>query len=65
MEFYKGENEYTDGISVENEILEIVRNQGHVNHEVLKNVSWPIFYHLSPLRENILNWYPLKRAVPY
>ncbi|WP_405154092.1 glycoside hydrolase family 99-like domain-containing protein [Paenibacillus sp. FSL K6-0108] len=62
MEFYKGENEYTDGISVENEILEIVRNQGHVNHEVLKNVSWPIFYHLSPLRENILNWYPFKEG---
>lgn len=26
MEFYKGENEYIDGIFVENEILEIVCN---------------------------------------
>ena len=23
--------------------------------------SWPIFYHLSPLRENIIEWVPLKK----
>lgn len=56
-EFYNGETEYSDG-SVEDTILEIVKS--HDNLEELSDFkdNWAIFYHLSHLRENILNWYP-------
>lgn len=60
MKYYYNEENYSDGYEIENEILEIVRNQQHHYLEKLDNVSWPLFYHLSPLRHNILNWYPFK-----
>lgn len=57
LNFYQGENEYSDG-EIEQELLEIVKSTDDYE-EVLKNdYRWPILYHLSPLRENIINWYP-------
>ncbi len=58
-EFYNGETEYSDG-SVEDDMLKIVKT--HDNLEELNDFkdNWAIFYHLSHLRENILNWYPFK-----
>ncbi|GAV12380.1 glycoside hydrolase family 99-like domain-containing protein [Paenibacillus sp. NAIST15-1] len=61
LKYYKNETEYSDGAAVEDEILEIVRNKGDNVLKELGSVSWPIFYHLSHLRENILNWYPFKK----
>ena len=50
---------YSDG-DIENVLLEIVKNKNE--DEVLKNIkNWVLFYHLSPRRENILNWYPFKQ----
>lgn len=31
--------------------------QDKIEQILVSNPSWPIFYHLSPIRENILNWY--------
>lgn len=59
-DFYKGETEYSDG-SVEDIILDIVRNNSKLEKYYENNENWPIFYHLSHLRENILNWYPFKK----
>lgn len=50
---------YSDG-DVEQEILKIFqsKNQNKIVNEILtNNPSWPLRYHLSPIRENILNWY--------
>lgn len=53
---YDGTDYYSDG-AIEDEILELVES-GRSIEEILKNDSrWPILYHLSPTRENILNWY--------
>lgn len=57
--FYKGENEYSDG-EFEDTILDIVKNNRNLEEYYGRDDNWPIFYHLSHLRENILNWYPFK-----
>lgn len=57
LDFYQGEDGYSDG-SIEVELLEKLKS-GISPEEILKNDSrWPVIYHFSPLRENILNWYP-------
>lgn len=57
--FYSGEDLYTDG-SIEDRILEICRKQGQ--YEALRTSSeWPILYHLSDIRENLLEWYPFTK----
>lgn len=57
LTYFGGENLYSDG-DVEEEILEIAKS-GHSMDE-LSSVSFPVLYHLSKVRENILNWYPFK-----
>jgi len=59
LEYYTGTDHYSDG-DIENELLEIVKNN-HDFTEILRNDDrWPILYHLSPIRQNIINWYPFK-----
>ncbi len=60
--FYKGTDLYSDG-SIEDELLEIAKKYAGKDtknpfQEVLEqDTRWPILYHLSPIRENILDWY--------
>jgi 2-polyprenyl-3-methyl-5-hydroxy-6-metoxy-1,4-benzoquinol methylase len=61
LDYYKNENNYSDGTQIEDDILNIVMNKAHMGPDHQHSVSWPILYHLSPLRENILNWYPFKK----
>lgn len=59
--FYKGSDEYSDG-DIENALLDLVSSQDDVM-EILKNDDrWPILYHLSPVRQNILEWYPFREG---
>lgn len=57
---YPGEDLYCDG-AVEDEILEIVKSRSEVEYAdiIEEKKSWPILYHLSPLRENIVDWLPM------
>lgn len=57
---YSGRDYYSDG-EVEDTILKIVTEQYPVDHEDAFNrqPNWPVLYHLSPLRENILEWIPM------
>ncbi len=57
LDFYSGEDLYSDG-DIERKILELVR-QG-VKLEDIDEPEFPIVYHLSKERENVLNWYPFK-----
>ena len=52
---YPGQDFYCDG-AVEDEILEIVKNYAQVEYAgiIEERKSWPVLYHLSPLRENIV-----------
>ena len=57
---YPGEDYYCDG-EVEDEILEIARNYSAVEYQriIEERKTWPILYHLSPLRGNIVEWLPI------
>lgn len=59
--FYSGNDSYTDG-EVEDRLLEIVKNNpgGMYSNEIASELSWPVLYHLSDIRENIINWYDFK-----
>lgn len=54
-DYYSGEDLYSDG-PIEDVLLEFVKNHQHDEYEqyILKQKSWPIFYHLSHFRENII-----------
>lgn len=59
--FYKGTDAYSDG-SIEDDILEIVcREDYEEKRDVLIGDDYTIAYHLSPIRENVLNWYPFTK----
>lgn len=57
---YPGEDFYCDG-SVEDEILDIVKNRSQAEYAgiIEESGSWPVLYHLSTLRENIVEWIPM------
>ena len=59
---YPGEDYYSDG-DVEDELLDITRNYAAVEYGriIEERKSWPILYHLSPLRENIVEWLPITK----
>ena len=56
---YPGKDLYTDG-AIEDEMLEIARNyrEEEWNQVIAERASWPILYHFSHIRENILSWLP-------
>lgn len=59
-EYYDGMDYYSDGDAVEEKLLEICRN--HRVEETLKeSSSWPLLYHLSDIRGNIIEWYPMNK----
>lgn len=60
--YYKGTDVYSDG-SIEDDILEIVcREDYRENKDVFIRDNYVLAYHLSAVRENILNWYPFKAS---
>lgn len=61
--FYNGVDSYTDGDLIENEILNIVKNTPKEKFEeiIFDKKKWPILYHLSDIRTNVLEWVPIKK----
>lgn len=59
---YPGEDFYSDG-AVEDELLRIVKEYGKEEFPriIEEKAEWPIFYHLSAQRENIIDWVPFDR----
>ncbi len=58
---YSGTDYYSDG-DVEDKLLRIVSERTPEEYEQVigERASWPILYHLSPLRQNILEWVPME-----
>ncbi len=54
--FYSGTDTYSDG-AIEDRILEIARSGRDVEEELTGGNDWAVLYHLSPIRENLLEWY--------
>lgn len=61
LDFYKGEDLYCDG-ETEKDILEYEKKyqEEQFNQIFKEDIRWPIFYHMTALRKNIINWYPFK-----
>ncbi len=64
LSFYGGKDLYSDG-STEDELLEIVKEHGEDEYESIINdrYSWPLFYHLSPYRGNVIEWIDFSGSV--
>ncbi len=55
LDFYSGKDQYCDG-EIEKDLLEICK--GHRIEQALEyRKEWPVLYHLSKTRENLLEWY--------
>jgi len=59
---YPGEDKYCDG-DIEDTLLDIAMNRSEVEYQSIieEAKSWEILYHLSPLRENIVEWLPIDK----
>jgi precorrin-6B methylase 2 len=53
--YYTGSDLYSDG-AIEDELLNIVK-EGKQKEALAQSNRWPILYHLSDIRENLLEWY--------
>ena len=53
-DFYSGEDLYSDGDEMENKILHIVKNEFGYEYCHEKYNDWPVLYHLTRQRENIV-----------
>lgn len=62
LTYYPGEDFYCDG-AIEDELLKIARDYSVVEYPKLieERRNWEILYHLSPQRENIVEWLPIKK----
>lgn len=58
--FYPGEDKYSDG-GIEDEMLELAKlyGGGDYNKVIAEKKSWPILYHFSHVRRNIVEWLPM------
>ena len=56
LKFYKGEDLYSDG-DVEDRLLKLCESGRPMQEILMENNDWPILYHLSDVRENVLEWY--------
>ena len=62
-DYYTGADTYDDG-QVEEDLLQIVKNKKESEFEqiIAEKANWAVYYHLSPFRKNILNWYPFDKG---
>lgn len=63
LQFYPGKDLYSDG-PVEEELLEIAKNykEEELNEVIATRNSWPIMYHFSHIRQNIVEWLPIQKS---
>ena len=61
---YPGEDFYCDG-EIEQEILGIVKTYSAMEFPriIEERKDWPVLYHLSHLRENIVDWLPMDKKM--
>ena len=61
---YPGKDFYCDG-EVEQELLEIAKTCSAMEFPQIieERKEWPVLYHLSPLRENIVDWLPMDKGM--
>lgn len=63
-QFYPGKDLYSDGV-IEDEILAIVKNNevSAFDRIIEDRANWPVLYHLSEKRANIIEWLPIDKSM--
>ncbi len=61
--YYSGQDLYSDG-DIEDKMLDIAMYNPPEDFPKIieREKSWPVFYHFSPLRTNIIDWIPFKKT---
>lgn len=59
---YSGQDNYSDG-EIEDVLLDIVKNNSRDKYDeiISESKNWPILYHLSNKRTNIIDWYSIDK----
>ena len=55
---YEGTDQYTDGL-IEDKMLSLAMSPDKLTDDELCD-SWPVYYHFSPVRQNVVSWLPIK-----
>lgn len=63
LEYYSGTDLYSDG-AIEDQLLDIVKehSEEEYNSIIAQNRNWPVLYHLSHMRTNIVQWIPIQKT---
>lgn len=56
MKYHKGPDRYSDGDALEDDLARVFENNTPVADALLNDNRWPMLYHLSPERRNLLEW---------
>lgn len=64
FDYYQGSDLYSDG-PVEEELMEIVKTVPETEYPqvIVEKKSWPVLYHLSPVRKNLLEWIDFRKEM--
>lgn len=59
LKWYRNDDMYSDG-DVEDDIIKYIAQNEPEDYEktIYENFDWPVYYHLTNTRKNLLNWYP-------
>lgn len=62
--WYTDDDRYSDGDETENLLLKIVTEHPEKDFPeiITRDTTWPVLYHLSPMRESLLNWIPFREG---
>ena len=60
--YYSGKDLYSDG-EVEEKLLTIAQKhtEEELNQVIARENSWPVMYHFSNIRQNIIDWLPITK----
>ncbi|MFF2091708.1 class I SAM-dependent methyltransferase [Paenibacillus sp. NPDC058174] len=61
LDYYSGNDRYSDG-PIEDELLRIVKEKVNIAELLTLENNWPILYHLSPIRRNLLDWIDFRKG---
>ena len=61
LEYYTQKDLYSDG-DIEEQMLKMAKEGITCEDLSSEQVSFPVIYHFSDLRANILNWYPITKS---
>lgn len=63
IQWYNQNDEYSEE-DIEDEMIRIIAETEDNNYsEAISNhFTWSTYYHLSPIRQNVVNWYPFKEG---